>query len=378
MNNHIKTDIKELCTGCGVCKAVCSVNAIKFNFDDEGFLSPEVDEKLCLNCGKCLKACHLQSEGTSDKRKPLGQYAVKVKNENVRIRSRSGGAFVALSNFILKQGGIVYGAVLNSSLKTVHFRAETAEDRNKMCGSKYVQSNTLEIWEQLKEDVLSGRLVLFTGTPCQVEAANQYIGKNYENLYLCDFVCHGVPSPKLFESYLSFMQNKFGGKIIGFDFRDKREHTWASHVEKTVFEENRIIYSRRYTNIFYSNNCLRRSCYKCRYTSPDRASDFTIADYWGIDKTAPEFDDGKGISALLIRGEKAKMVLNSVMNEIEIVDTSKYPLPHYNLKRPTAMPETHDKFFEDMKKHGFGFVSSKYGGYDFLRKLRYKIKDKIN
>lgn len=243
-----------------------------------------------------------------------------------------------------------------------------------MCGSKYVQSDTTGVWKTLKDDVLSGKPVLFSGTPCQVEAVYHFFDREHDNLYLCDFVCHGVPSPLFWKEYMAYMERKYRAKITAFDFRDKKEHTWESHFEKITFGE-KTIYSRRYTNIFYSNDCLRRSCYECPYTDTDRVSDFTIADYWGIDDVAPEFNDQKGVSLLLLRGEKAVKAFKDIWEGLIAIDTATVPPTHFNLKRPTSMPKTRAAFWNDYKKHGFGFVSRKYGRYDFVRRIKYKWID---
>lgn len=375
--NHVLLDVKEKCTGCGACATICPVSCISYMYDNEGFLSPNIEENKCIGCGKCIEHCHLQCSTHHNTKRIQKQYAVKVKDPNVRLNSRSGGAFVALSDFILKKGGVVYGAILDGVSQVVHIRAVTMYERNKMCGSKYVQSDTTRIWKTLKNDVQSGKPVLFSGTPCQVEAVYHFFDRHYDNLYLCDFVCHGVPSPILWKKYMAYMERKYKSKITAFDFRDKKEHTWESHVEKIVFGE-KTIYSRRYTNIFSSNNCLRRSCYECPYTNTDRVSDFTIADYWGIDDVASGFNDHKGVSLILLRGDNALKIFTDIKSDIIMIDTTANPAEHYNLRRPTLMPENRVAFWNDYRMHGFGFVSRKYGGYDFVRRIKYKLIDKMD
>ncbi len=375
--SHIATDKKEYCTGCGVCGAVCPVKAIEYSYDEEGFLAPQIDQNKCVNCGKCVEHCHLQSAKKPETKKAIAQYAVKVQDEKVRMNSRSGGVFVALSNAVLEDGGVVYGAVLEGASNVIHLRAESQAERNKMCGSKYVQSDTTKLWEQLFADVKSGRMVLFSGTPCQVAAVYYALGREYDNLYLCDFVCHGVPGPLFWKDYIAFMEAKYKGTVTAFEFRDKRNHSWESHVEELVFD-NRVVYSKRYTNLFYTNECLRKSCYTCPYATMDRLSDFTIGDYWGIDEAAPEFNDHKGVSLVLIRNEKARCLFDEVKETLEILDTAATPPIHSGLRKPTAFPPSRQSFWEDYRKKGFGYVSRKYGGYDILRTIKRKLVDKID
>ncbi|MBQ7111388.1 MAG: Coenzyme F420 hydrogenase/dehydrogenase, beta subunit C-terminal domain [Thermoguttaceae bacterium] len=375
---RISNEKKEQCSGCGACATACPTQAITYAYDDEGFLAPSVDEKLCVNCGKCVKFCHLQGENSGKGKKVVGQYAAKIKDEKIRANSRSGGVFTALSDFILERGGVVYGAALLGVEKVEHIRAETPDERDKMRGSKYVQSDTTRIWEAFKRDVADGRPVLFTGSPCQTQAARLIIGGERDNVYLCDFVCHGVPSPILWRDYISFMEKKYRRTLAAFDFRDKREHSWESHVEGLTFVDQKTVYSRRYTNLFYSNECLRESCYACPYTTSERTSDFTIADYWGIDSVAAEFNDSKGVSLLLVRGERGEKALDAVKERLDLIDTSHTPPPHNNLQRSTSRPETRDAFWEDYRKYGFKYVSVKYGRYDALRKIKYKIFDKLS
>ncbi len=375
---HILTDSKDLCSGCGVCKSVCPTDAIIFTESGDGFPVPAIDENKCINCGICTKHCHLQCVDVSEKLLNVsGQYAVKAKDDRIRKKSRSGGSFTVISNEILRRGGVVYGAVMQDASFVVHTRTEDIDGRDAMCGSKYVQSETQDIWKSFKEDVLSGRPVLFSGTPCQVAAASWFIEGQHENLYLCDFVCHGVPSQKLWRDYLSYMERKYRDKITAFDFRDKQDHTWESHVEKLSFG-NKTVWSRRYTNIFYSNNCLRRCCYQCPYTKMDRISDFTLGDYWGIDEDAPDFNDGKGVSLLLVRGKKGEALFDCIREDLNILDTSAMQPMHYNLKRPTSMPDSYYEFWKDYHMHGFGYISAKYGGYDLLRRIKYKLVDKMD
>lgn len=372
--DRISCNIKSECTGCGACGCVCPTKAISYTYDKEGFLVPQIDEIRCIHCGKCVASCHLQNQ--SREVKPcIGQYAAKLKNLDKRMHSRSGGAFAAISDVILSRGGAVYGAVMDSDFTVYHRAAYTAEDRDAMCGSKYVQSDTCGVYETIAQDLKAGREVLFCGTPCQVAAVSRIFDrKKYSGLFLCDFVCHGVPSPGFWMDYVNWLEKKYKAPVDEIEFRDKQDHSWESHVERIKIG-GKNHYSRRYTNVFYSNTCLRDSCFSCEYTTAERVSDITIGDYWGIDDVAPEFNDHKGISLVMLRTEKAAALFEQCKHELDVIDTSSHELVHYNLKRPTARPADRDRFWHDYEVRGFGYATAKYGRYDFVHRIKYRLFD---
>ena len=364
------------CCGCGACQYVCPSMAINLVKDGEGYLYPQIDKDKCINCGLCFKSCAIQNdEANSKEYNNIQTYAVKHKDHVVRINSRSGGAFTALSDWILDNGGVVYGAMLDRSDHVKHFRATNKKERDLLRGSKYVQSHTEHIYSQIKDDLKLGKKVFFTGTPCQCASiAAVFNPKQYNNLHLCDFICHGIPSEKLLSDYLLWIEKKYHSEIIEFDFRDKKKFNWENHIEKIILK-SKTIYSRRFANLFYNNCCLRPSCYTCKYTTINRITDFTIGDYWGIKEIAPSFYDNKGISLVIIRSEKAKMIFEKIQEFIDKIETTEYKLEHYNLYRPTEKPSKREDFWKDYFSKGFLYVSNKYGGYDILHRIKYKILD---
>ena len=373
--SHISSLQKKDCCGCGACGYICPVHAISFQADEEGFLFPLVDEDKCIHCGKCLHVCAWQGKAHLPLYSVKAQFAARLKDPLLRMKSRSGGVFVALTDIILARGGIVFGAVMDSSFRVYHTAASSASARDAMRGSKYVQSDSTSIWPLVEKSLLSGQPVLFSGTPCQVAAAaSLFPSKQYPQLYLCDFLCHGVPSPGLWKEYLCWAQKHYKQNLCCVEFRDKEKYPWSAHVEKLIFL-HKTIYSRRYTNLFYANQILRESCYCCPYTNPQRCSDFTLADYWGIEKVAPKLNDEKGISLVLLRTDRAKVLFQECSNLLEYVDTSSNPPEHYSLKRPTQCPADREHFWQDYKRYGFEYVSKKYGRYDLLHRLKYKLID---
>lgn len=225
------------CCGCTACASICNQNAITMKPDSLGFLYPEVDVDKCTNCGLCEKVCAFNDD--YDKSQNLlnpDAYAIRHKDMDEVMTSRSGAVFVAISDYILSQGGVVYGAGYTDHFRVIHKRAINKEQRDEFKGSKYVQSDLTGIFRQVKKDLKDGLIVMFSGTPCQTAGLNSYIGKKLrENLYLVDILCHGVPGPYIWRDYLAYLEKKQGDKIVWVDFRDKQRFGWVAHRESFKF-----------------------------------------------------------------------------------------------------------------------------------------------
>lgn len=302
---------KSDCCGCTACASICPKDAMTMEPDTLGFKYPKVDLSKCIDCGLCEKVCAFND--SYDKSLNLKEpeiYAVRHKDMHEIETSRSGAAFIAISDFVLENGGIVYGVGYKEHFKVTHKRATTKWERNEFKGSKYVQSDLDGIFRQVKEDLKQGNTVLFSGTPCQTAGLNSYIGKKLrENLVLVDIVCHGVPSPYIWRDYLAYVENKYKSKVVKVDFRDKSRIGWSGHIESFVFDNGNKIESKIYTDLFYQHIMLRPSCGYCHYTNFNRPSDFTIADYWGWERINPNFNkDDKGVSLVLINTRKGVSV----------------------------------------------------------------------
>ena len=306
-------------------------------------------------------------------------YAVRHKNEDTRAASRSGGIFTALSDEVLEKHGVVYGCVLNENFDAVHVRAENTEDRNRMRGSKYIQSSLGDTFRNIKVDLEEGRFVLFSGTSCQVAGLKAHLQKDYENLICVDIVCHGVPSTKVWHEYLSWQEGKNKSKITSVDFRNKKVFGWRAHMETLYFENGKIESGGVFRTLFYGHNVLRPSCYECPYKSTMHPGDITIADYWGIENAAPEFDDNKGVSLVLVNNEVGEKILDEVKDkliwrETRIEDSMQPPL-----KAPFPKPETREQFWKDFENKDFSYIAKKYGGlaplwYKAIRKIKRLVK----
>jgi len=379
MDNKVPLS-KEMCTGCTACANICPVNAIKMQRDSEGFLYPEIDKSICISCELCVNNCYFCKEKIKqDSNENKNCYLAKHKRKDVRMNSRSGGIFVACSDWILEQNGTVYGCVLNDDMEAIHIRATNKQDRDKMCKSKYVQSNLVKVFSQVKDDLNLEKLVLFSGTTCQIDGLFSYLKYNkvnLEKLYTIDLVCHGCASPKIFESYVKWIEKKYKTNIEKFDFRDKEVCGWDGHIESYIVNGKKKT-STIYREIFYTNLCLRPACYKCKYSTIDRNTDLTIADAWGVKQTALEFYDNLGTSMFLVQSNKGMQLLEIIKKSCEILEVPLEKMMQPNLKNPSKPKGNRETFWEDFYNGGIETVIRKYGKMKLSKNIKEKAKYKI-
>lgn len=364
---------KADCCGCTACASICPKDAITMEPDTLGFNYPKVDLSKCINCGLCENVCAFNDN--YDKSLNLKEpeiYAARHKDMHEIETSRSGAAFIAISDYILENGGIVYGVGYKDHFRVAHKRATTKEERNEFKGSKYVQSDLDGIFRQVKEDLKQGHTVLFSGTPCQTAGLNSYIGKKLrENLVLVDIVCHGVPSPYIWRDYLVYIEKKYKKEVVKVNFRDKSRIGWSGHIESFVFDNGKKIESRNYTDLFQQNIMLRQSCSICHFANYIRPSDFTIGDYWGWEKISKDFNsDNKGCSLLFINTIKGQHVLKKMKHELNILPTSVELSIQPNLLHPSHFNNKWIKFEKLYARKGFVSIARRYGNLGW----RYKIK----
>ena len=367
---------KNNCCGCSACEQICPKNAIKMTPDNEGFLYPEIDGSLCVECGACKNVCAFQND--YEKNKSQKAYAVKHKDFDTRMTSRSGGVFIAISDYIFEKNGTVYGAAFDNDFSVCHIRTTNKSERDRLKGSKYVQSDVKDTFASVKNDQKNGMYVLFSGTACQVAGLKNYL-KNIDTskLYTCDLVCHGVPSPKVWKEYLDYCEKKYNGKVTNADFRDKTLG-WNAHKEAIWIDNNKHIL-KKYTYLFYENDIERPSCYNCKYTNIDRPADFTLADFWGINKIVPNFNDNKGVSLLLVNSDKGIELFNRIKDDTVFVecDINKSILPNPNLLNPTAKPKSREAFWIYYGKNGFEKTLKKYYNKILLKRITTRFLEKI-
>lgn len=314
-------------------------------------------------------------------------YAVKHKDEEIRGQSRSGGIFTAVSDLILERGGVIVGCKLDEDMSAVHKVAITKEERDEFRGSKYIQSDLKTTFREVKALLEEGKEVLFSGTGCQCAGLLSFLGKDYSNLITMDIVCHGVPSPKVWQDYLNYVKNKFKGKNITFvDFRNKKKYGWKAHVE-TVEVDGVKHHSKVFTTLFYSHQIIRPSCYVCPYKNIHHKTDITIADCWKVDKAAPGFNDNKGVSLVLVNTNRGLDLFEASKEVIDYVDVNIKSVMQRPLKAPFPEPENRAEFWKDYQELSFAKIARKYGGdtdyglkivkrkaKSFLRKLKKFVK----
>ena len=362
---------KADCCGCTACASICAHDAITMQPDAMGFLYPVVDTDKCVDCGLCEKVCAFNDHYDTSLNLPQPDaYAARHKDMEEVETSRSGAAFIAISDYVLENGGVVYGAGYTDHFRVVHKRAITKEERDEFKGSKYVQSDMNTVFRQVRKDLKDGLTVLFSGTPCQTAGLNSYIGKKLrERLILVDIVCHGVPGPYLWRDYIAYLEKKQGDKICWVNFRDKQKFGWTAHKETFKFVKGGGKMS--FTYLFYQHIMFRPSCGKCHYTNTKRPSDITIADFWGWEKTDPNINaDDKGVSLILVNTEKGREILDAIKDSMTVIPAKLEDCLQPNLQHPSVFSKEWRNFERDYERKGFEYVMKKYGEDNWKKKLR--------
>ncbi len=374
IDKEIKTD--KDCMGCQACSNICPVNSISMKKNSEGFWYPYVNYETCIGCGKCVDVCPIINFKQIDN-KPQA-YACINNNEQERMKSSSGGIFSIIANWILTENGIVYGAAFDDNFNVIHKKVESVEELDELRGSKYVQSWIGSSYKEIKSYLNQGRKILFTGTPCQVEGLLHYLNNNYKNLFTMDIVCHGVPSPKVWEKYLQYVNESRKEKLKYISFRDKTI-SWENYSLVFKYNEGPPIKNSHkndlYMQAFLKKVCLRPSCYACCFKGINRRSDITMADFWGINDVYPEMNDNKGTSLILVNTEKGKYMIEAnerymTKKEVDIDLALK--------KNPAAIQSVaenpnRENFFKGLNSLSFNKLVSKYCPKTNLIKRKYVI-----
>lgn len=345
--NNVSVIAKEQCCGCHACYNICPSNAVEMIMDSEGFLYPKVSIEKCVNCGKCMKSC---PGIKSPEINPLDKaYACFAKDREEHMSSSSGGFFAILARQILKENGVICGAAFDNSMQVNHIITDSSIGLDKIKKTKYVQSIIGQVYSQIEKILKTRRIVLFSGTPCQVAGLKLFLGKDYDNLVCIDLICHGVPSPKVFSRYLS--EKSESHKIVAMTFRNKKNGVhnsildyWLDNGEKIseTYEES------PYIKGFNQNFFIRPSCFNCKYKGIKRCSDITIGDFWGIDEFHPKFSDSYGTSAVILHSEKGIQMFERIKDQLAYVEATSHEVGVWNscLYKPVDKNPKRKDFFE--------------------------------
>lgn len=373
--------LPENCCGCTACFSICGKHAISMQSNNEGFLVPVIDSYNCIECRMCENVCvqNRKENNANDFEKKV--FALKNTDNEIRKKSSSGAFFQLIAKYFIEQGGVVFGCSLDKDLNVHHCWTDSLEDLGMLQESKYVQSEVGNAYLECKEFLLKNRLVLFTGTPCQIAGLKSFLGKDYDNLFCIDIICHGVPSPKLWEKYKKYQESRFASKIIESHFRSK-DSGWKNYSMRLIFE-NGITYEKSfskdlYLKLFLHDVALRESCYDCQFKYPNQKSDYTIGDLWGAQNIIPEMDDDIGINVVLINSKKANEMYksfvsgnNCIENDVNLYDVVKY---NSALVKSVSRPKLRNIFYKDLESLSFEELEKKYTRGSFKVRMKRKIK----
>ena len=355
----------ENCTGCGACVQRCPKQCISWTTKEFDFRYPRIDEASCINCGLCEKVCPIDKELKA----PTAQktYAAVHKDSAVLEKSTSGGAFTALADTIFSRGGVVYGAAMLNGMQVKHIRTEDKISFADLRSSKYLQSDTGTTYQMVEQDLKQGKVVLYSGTPCQIDGLKCFLRKEYENLYTADIVCHGVGSQAYFDKYMEFAKERYG-KIKALRFRAKEYAGWSCGggvvVVGTSNSEKKIPYrdfDNYYYSYFLSGDIYRKCCYSCKYANTKRVGDFSLGDYWGVEALKLPLQTENGCSLLLVNNDRAEKLLETVV-DLDKVETTIEQAAHCNkqLNEPSRLPESRKKRIEEYESMSGSQVQKVY------------------
>lgn len=378
---------KKDCCGCYACENVCPKDSIKLNEDNEGFYYPRINQDTCINCHLCEKVCPVLNVEL-EQEKPQTAHLIQIKDEAIRKESTSGGAFTAIARWVIKRGGVVFGAILDiDSFEVRHRWVDNEKELLLFRNSKYVQSHVNRCYQEVKEFLKEGRWVCFSGTPCQIEGLYHFLGgKRYEKLLLVDVVCYGIPSPGLFKNYMAWKHLQIGGKFRKMLFREKR--LCYNYTSVSIFNEDpkrnyhQGVEREQLMRSFFSDINVRPSCYHCNFKKRYRVSDFTIWDCYDVKAFSANFDD-EGTNRVLVHSELGEKVLQDIKDwtkEEQYDDIEKFIKDEIAMVKSVPENPKREAFFADYSAMPMGELMEKWYPLtfkvrmnSFLRMMAFKL-----
>ncbi len=351
---------KNKCSGCTACASICPKNAITMEKDKEGFMHPVIDQDKCINCGLCKRICPVLNTKINESINKC--YVAFNKDDKEKAKASSGAVFSLVANYVLDNNGIVIGAAFDNDNKLKHIAVSEKKELDKLKGSKYLQSDLTNIFKYIKQNI-KDNIILFVGTPCQVAGLKSVI-KNNNNLITIDVICHGVPSPKLFDKYIKELEEKNNDKLINYNFRDKLSG-WDTYSNTAIFKNNKkteLSKNNNYMKLFLSDIALRESCYNCNFKLGNKYSDITLGDFWGVQKYYPEMYNKKGVSAIVINTNKGIEVFNTIKDNLEYKKCKLEEIVSGNpsLENSSKCPKKRSEFFKEMDAKSVAELTKKY------------------
>lgn len=344
----------DQCTGCAACAQICPCDAIRMAENEEGFQFPNADPERCNDCGLCRRTCPVARPLMEPHADAPAVHACIAHDPEVRRLSSSGGAFTVLAQSVLAQGGAVFGAAFDETFRVVHRSAESVTDLDRLRRSKYVQSDVARTFLEARQLLDAGRPVLYCGAPCQVAGLRAFLGRPHPGLIACDFVCSGVPSPRVWRMFLEELSARYGGKITDVSFRRKTRGWYGYHMAIT-FDTGATYDVKAKKEAFFigfgKNLFNRKSCADCRFRTLRSAADLTLADYWGIWKTGkPEYRDDQGVSLVMAHTPAGQAALDAAAQAMRIEKRTYAEAESSNPRMTSSCPMSpaRSAFFQDV------------------------------
>lgn len=379
----IKLCKQEECTGCMACKQKCNNDAIYIKTIN-GFAYPAIDPNKCKSCGLCSKACpvlNLEDRKGNCHEKETKCFAAWNKDESVRLKSSSGGTFSVLAEYILSQGGVVYGAAWDEYMNLLHKGINSVSELDSLRRSKYVQSDTRNTFVEAKNHLQEGRKVMYCGTPCQIAGLTSFLGgKEYDNLLTVDVLCQGVPSPVFFKKYIEEVENATGMQVTDANFRSK-DKGWRCGLLLLLRAQKgsrsrtlkRVLDRNEFYNAFIREYFQRPSCYDCQFKCEKQGyyADLTIADFWRIGNKIPlnVKNYTHGISAVVVNTEKGRNVFQQCSASMEIIERTWNEFATNGGLRSAHKPKNNDEALEYLKTHTWRDTQKRFFHLSWKRKL---------